>query len=395
MEIKIREFFGRTFLLVLIASVFCGNAGGQERLCDLGGYVLEPGGYKLKGSLVHTWRGAWGGINTKNADRIAGLYDLDFYYLLAAEEDAEHKGDYVLLGLSSRANFGSGVGPGKVGSFFNLNKVAKGDLDLYLDKAFVRFTLADRKFTFDVGKIDVKDNFDGSAVASKYRTQFIAKPFANNAAIPFPSKGLGISGQWEISRAWYFRAGIVDAQSNQRTTGFDTTFHDEDYYFGLAEVGLRTDLLGRAGTYRLTTWYDPKDKSYLDGSGQSKRDDLGWGLSFDQKITDKTTLFFRYGWADDKVNEVEDFFSFGGDIKGPFEGRKDDVFGIAYGLGLRSEKGLDGTAERRIDMAETYYRFKLSDNLSVSPHLQLVMEPGGLKSESPAMVFGVRCRYTF
>jgi carbohydrate-selective porin OprB len=118
-------------------------------------------------------------------------------------------------------------------------------------------------------------------------------------------------------------------------------------------------------------------------------------LSFDQKITDKATLFFRYGWADDKVNEVEDFFSFGGDIKGPFESRKDDVFGIAYALGLRSEKGLANTDARRIDLAEAYYRFKLNNNLSVSPHLQLVMDPGGLKSESPATVFGVRCRYTF
>ncbi|MCD6394646.1 MAG: hypothetical protein J7M40_14225 [Planctomycetes bacterium] len=104
-----------------------------------------------------------------------------------------------------------------------------------------------------LGKIDVKDNFDGSAVASEYRKQFVAKPLANNAATPFPSKGLGISGQWDISKAWYFRAGIVDAQSNKRTTGFNTAFHDEDYYFNLAEVGLRTDLLGRAGTYRFTT----------------------------------------------------------------------------------------------------------------------------------------------
>jgi carbohydrate-selective porin OprB len=142
-------------------------------------------------------------------------------------------------------------------------------------------------------------------------------------------------------------------------------------------------------------WYDPQDKSYLDGSSRSKQDDLGFALSFDQKITRKTTAFFRYGWADDKVNEVEDFVSFGGQIEGLVEGRDEDVFAVGYVRGLRSPNGLSGEEERQIDLIETYYSVKINDNLIITPNIQLVMDPGGLKGESPATVFGLRFRVTF
>ena len=149
------------------------------------------------------------------------------------------------------------------------------------------------------------------------------------------------------------------------------------------------------GTYRFTVWYDPQNKAYLDGSNNTKRDDLGFGLSFDQKFTEKTTVFFRYGWADDKVNEKEDFFSFGGEVKGLLEGRQDDVFALGYAQALRSPNGLSSRDERHIDLIETYYKIKINDNVAITPNLQLVMDPGGITSESPATVFGLRCRVKF
>ncbi len=106
-------------------------------------------------------------------------------------------------------------------------------------------------------------------------------------------------------------------------------------------------------------------------------------------------LFCNSAKAQDHLCSIEDFVSFGGQIEGLVEGRDEDVFAVGYVRGLRSPNGLSGEEERQIDLIETYYSVKINDNLIITPNIQLVMEPGGLKGESPATVFGLRCRVKF
>lgn len=383
-------------LLVPVILVFCGLVRAADITCqvpDVG--TLKPHEYKAHISLTNYWQVSWGGMNTKNADRISGLYDLDLCYLLSAEESKDLRGDYRLITVSAQSSFGNGVGDSKVGSFLNLNEGVKGDYAIIIDKLFFEFTASERLFKFNVGKIDLIDYFDHSAVANEYKDQFFAYPLVQTDNIPFPSKGLGAIARYDPSKFLYVQAGIEDAQAASRETGFRTTFHGEDYFFSIGEVGIRPDFFDKAGTYRFMIWYDPQDKSYLDASGRTKRDDSGFAVSFDQKITEKVTGFFRYGWADDKVNEEEDFFSFGGQIEGPIEGRENDVFAVGYARALRSPNGLSNEDKRQIDLIEAYYKFEINKNVEISPDVQFVMHPGGRKSESPAIVFGLRCRVKF
>jgi len=380
------------FLSACIVSLCCTTIQAQKSNCDVPDVgILEPGEFKTKASILHIWQGAVGGVNTKNADRITGLYDFDLYYLLAAKVDENKLGDYLLICSSFQASFGNGITGSKVGGPFELNENAKGDLSGIVDKLYVEFTMADRKFTFDVGKIDLEDFFDLSAVAGCEKSQFIARPLFKNEAIPFPSKGLGARIIWQPNGFLYAQAAVADAQADKRETGFRTTFHDEDYLVSMAEIGIKPKLFGRDGTYRFILWYDPQDKGHLDGS-TTKRDDIGFAVSFDQKITEKLTGFFRYGWANDKYNNTEDFVSFGGQIEGLIKGRDEDVFAIGYARSVLSPDGLSAGSEREIDLIETYYKIVINEHIQVSPNIQFVMDPGGVTSESPATVFGVRCR---
>ena len=390
-----KERQARMYLLVVAVLFISGFVYASDVTCEVpDNGCLTPNQFKTKLSLTHYWQGAVNGVNTKNSDRMAGLCDLDLCYLLAAEQMNNNMGDYAIIAVSSQTSFGNGV-DGKVGSFFDINDGAKGDNSLFIDKLFVEFTAMDRLFTFNVGKIDLIDYFDHSAVANEYKDQFFAYPLVQTANIPFPSKGLGVRIQWDPSEYWYVQAAVADAQAAKRETGFRTTYHNEDHFFSMGEIGVRPNFFDLSGTYRFMVWYDPQDKSYLDGSSRTKRDDLGFAVSFDQKLNDKFTAFFRYGWADDKVNQVEDFVSFGGQIEGLFEGRDEDVFAVGYARGLRSPNGLSADNEREIDLIETYYSYKVNDNMKISPNIQFVMDPGGKKKESPATVFGLRCRMKF
>lgn len=350
--------------------------------------------FKLKKSLTHYWQGASGGVNTKNADRISGLYDLDLCYLLSANRCDSNLGDYLLLVVSSQMSFGNGINDSKVQSFFDINNGVKGYNDIYVDKLYAEFTAMDRVFTFNAGKISMTDYVDGSAVAADYKTQFFAKPLYRTGNIPYHGKGLGARAQYQPEESWYIQAAIIDGRAAKREIGFRTAFHGESDFLTIAEFGIRPKLFDKDGTYRFMVWYDKQEISYLDNSGQSKSDNTGFAVSFDQKLTEKFTTFFRYGWANGKINEVEDFISFGGQIKAPFEGRE-DVFAVGYANGLRSPDGLSSDDKRQINLIESYYGIKINKNMILSPNIQIVMNPGGKKSESPATILGLRCRIKF
>ena len=135
----------------------------------------------------------------------------------------------------------------------------KGETNLIIDKLLVELTALDRLFTVKIGKIDLIDYFDHSAVANEYKSQFFAYPVVQTQNIPFPSKGLGVRVQYDPSDFWYVQAAIEDAQADRRETGFRTTFHNEDYFFSIAEVGVRPNFLNMLGTYRFMVWYDPQE----------------------------------------------------------------------------------------------------------------------------------------
>ena len=170
----------RSVTLALVFLFVCELTQAADIDCDVPDVgVLKEGTFKLKKSITHYWQGAAGGVNTKNADRISGLYDLDLCYLLSADESANNMGDYMMAVVSAQSSFGNGVGDSKVGGFFNINDGVKGDNSVIIDKLFLEFTAMDRLFTFNIGKIDLIDYFDHNAVANEYKTLLMVDKIFN------------------------------------------------------------------------------------------------------------------------------------------------------------------------------------------------------------------------
>ena len=233
--------------------------------------------------------------------------------------------------------------------------------------------------------------------------------FINNPAIPFPEQGLGFTINWDITDSWYLLAGLADAQADGRETGFNTAFHDEDYFFYAVETGKTLELESSnglmPGTYRVGLWIDDQDKERF-SDGRVRRNDTGFYTSCDQmlyKENDNTEdsqglgCFARYGWADSEYNSITNFYSVGLQYQGIFANRDEDVCAIGYSRGFFSDKDALNYHQDYESVLEGYYNLQISSSLVISPSMQYITNPSNGEGVdiSDTLVLGLRLAMMF
>ncbi len=348
-------------------------------------------------------RNVKGGLSTNDRKgEFAGSYDLeltaDLHRLLGIEGTLYIHGE----GGWTDSEGIDGIG---VGSTFGVNADAIGNRSLDIVELFYELPLSDT-LTLTAGKIDFSGFFDASAYANDEATQFLNGALVNNAAVPFPDYSLGLILTYNLSDNWYLMGGIADAQADGRETGFRTTFHDEDYFFYIVETGVTTaiespngDLLG---TYRAGLWNDPQPKANSDAS-RSYRDDTGFYISADQMLTKENNdpedtqglgVFVRYGYAEDKRNDLEHFYSVGAQYQGLIDGRDNDVLGLGYANAHFSDGASTTYTQDHEGVIEAYYSIEVSDTIHLTPDIQYLINPGGTTT-SDAITAGLRLQIDF
>jgi porin len=201
--------------------------------------------------------------------------------------------------------------------------------------------------------------------------------------------------------------GLADAQADGRETGFSTTFGEEDYFFYAVETGITPELDSAngamPGAYRIGIWNDPQPKANSDGI-KNYRDDVGIYTSCDQMIYKENSnvedsqglgVFARYGYAPSKRNDITNFFSAGFQYQGLFDGRDDDVLGAAFAYGSFSNTAAPSYPEDYESALEVYYNSQVTPWFNLSPSIQYIVNPGGVKTAKDAVIFGLRTQITF
>ena len=303
-----------------------------------------------------------------------------------------------------------------VGSAFGVNADAAGRRSMDITELWYEQTMFDNSLRIRLGKFDITGgfecrgcpvSFDGSTYANDETAQFLNSALVNNPTIPFPDFGLGVIVYYNPVEWWYASVGVIDAQADGRETGFRTTFHDEDYFFYVFETGITPQLDSAngplQGAYRVGLWNDPQPKANSDGS-KSYRDDVGFYLSCDQMLVKESAdpedsqglgVFFRYGYASSKRNDIVNFFSAGFQYQGLLDGRDDDVLGVGFAQGIFSNSADTTYTDDYESVVELYYNAQVTPWLNISPSVQYVSNPGGDKSVSDAVVLGVRAQMVF
>lgn len=346
-----------------------------------------------------------GGMSThRRSGRYAGSYDLEL------EADLE-----TLLGRPAgtvfavaEGSWSDGLNASSIGALYGVNDDAAGDRAIDLTELWWQNTWLDGRLAVRLGKIDPSASFecrgrpggfDASLFANDETSQFLNSALVNNPIIPFPDNGLGAVVHVNVTEWLYASAAVSDAHADARETGFATAFHGRDDFFSVYEVGAvpDLDLWGRGampGAYRIGLWYDPRPKQRWTGS--TKRDDLGAYANFDQVIWQENPdaddgqgvgLFGRFGWANPDYSELHWFWSIGGQWQGLIPGRDDDVLGVGFAHGrLAPGAGFESAREGAL---EVYYNARIAGWLSVSPSVQWLWNPGGVRGND-ALVVGLR-----
>jgi len=199
------------------------------------------------------------------------------------------------------------------------------------------------------GKIDLTNYFDTNVVANDETSKFLSTAFVNNPTLQQPRNGPGALAFYDTKKSWRLGAGI----QNPSDSGFAVADHP---YF-IAEADYSTHFFrGYEGNYRV--W------GRLNGSRAD--DNKGFGISIDQVLFPTFTAFARYGLNQPQGAINKYAWSAGFEKRKLLASRPLDALGLAFGQ-------QEGTSVKIDALSEIYYRFFLTDHLSISPHLQWLL----------------------
>ena len=341
---------------------------------------------------------------TKKEDRVDASYSSD----ITIGKEFEGTGGKAFLHLE--AGKGNGL-EDDLALYSNVNRDA-GDSEenTQVTELWYEQALLKDKAVATFGKIDPTAYFDNNEAANDETTQFLGRIFRNSPVIEFPDNTAGMRIAYMPLEYLELGYGIFDGDGDWEKIG--------DNLFNIGQVTLKTNFFNQPGNYRLYGWNNNTYHTKWHDADKQKENSYGFGLSFDQKVTDITTAFLRYGWQDPKVYNpdtkaaadgfeysLEQSWSSGLQVEGKKWGREKDVLGFAVGQVIPSSDykkvGTTSVASPRAKPEghlEAYYRICVNDNLSVSPDIQYIWNPFGKDVEDDAssvFVGGMRAQVDF
>ena len=349
-----------------------GTRSFQARYHELGtNFTALTKNISLSGGLVGVLQGSIGNEPKDYAD-VVGRADLVFNFKI---------GDNTIAVIDVESTGGDGI-DSRIANFSALNGVAGSTGDrVRFREAWLEHAAFDERVTVTAGKIDLSNYFDSNAVANDENGQFLAGAFVHSAVLPFPANGPGARLEAKLAGPLVFGLGYGsgDADGGDSSDSADIF----DHGFGVAELGYTLQIGELFGNYRIY--------GSLDGSNPDTKKGVAYGVSLDQQITDKLTLFARYGEQNEDVYDLKRAWSAGGQYVGLIPNRADDVLGFAYGQIQAS----DPTVTSQEKLAELYYKIKISDQIEVSPHVQYLVNPAGNRAADDVVVLALRSQISF
>jgi porin len=291
--------------------------------------------------------------------------------------------------VENRHRLGTDIAPKDLGAevgYAGLTAVTFSDIGWALTNLYWSQHLLKNRLAFVAGIVDTTDYIDVYGLVNIW-TDFNNYAFTTNPTIPAPDQGLGAAVRVMPTENIYILGGIADANGDPTDPGDSVnSFFGDAEFFTHIEVGWISSWDRRfSDNIHLTAWHADERKQ----AGVSD----GWGLafSFSRLFADTWEPFFRAGYSEDGGALWERSISAG---IGYHTRKKSDV----VGLGLNWSRPSENTFGPGLDdqyTAEIYYRFQLLRILTITPDLQLLLNPAHNPDEDLITVWGLRMRISF
>jgi len=291
--------------------------------------------------------------------------------------------------VENRHAYGKQVPPQDLGSdigYVGLVAVPFSNIKWALTNFYWNQNLLKDRLSFVVGALDATDYTNVYGLVDPWN-DFYNLAFSNDPTIPAPNQGLGMAIRGILSKHLYLLGSITDANGDPTDplNMFDSFFNTSEYFTSFEFGWIKTYDRRYTDNIHLTYWYaDPRKEANVLG---------GWGLAFsyNQLFNENWQPFFRAAYAKDGGALWEASLSAGvGYNISPI------VNQIGFGLnwGRPSESSLGSNLNDQIT-AELYCRLHLWKILTITPDVQVLINPAMNPTEDLLAVFGVRSRIPF
>lgn len=275
-------------------------------------------------------------------------------------------------------------------------------------------TAKDSRLEFTIGKMDPFVFFDQNTVAADETRYFMNQALVHNPLLDAGGDvgvdGLGFTpglrvayvNESDKSQVWRLQAAILE-------TGDGAAFQNStDFPFRIVQAETTQRFFGGLeGNYRVYGWMNDRATDF----NNKRAKHAGIGISIDQKVDDYVTLFTRYGYEVKGNPRFDQSLSVGGEIGGSYWGRGTDGLGMALVASHVNKKFRDQSATLDNDndgtpdfgykalsfeqLAEIYYRYRLTPNFEMTPDFQVIRHPGGDPSSAVVYALGLRGQLTY
>ncbi|MCG8431436.1 MAG: carbohydrate porin [Candidatus Omnitrophica bacterium] len=306
--------------------------------------------------------------------------------------------DYATAFVHLETGDGAGV-EDELKVFSGVNRDADdSDNSVSLTEVWYEQYLKSVPVTLTFGKLDPTAYIDTNEYANDECTQFLGRIFRNSPVIEFPDNSGGLRLSVAPAEAVDLEVIALDADSD-----WEDVF---DGMFIAGQVNIKPDILGHAGNYRLVAWYSDREHTEWMDMADTTKSAYGAGISVDQELTDVLGIFARYGWQDPDVFlngdafSLEQAWSIGMQCSGQLWGRDEDVAGVGFGQVIPSDEykkanNLRADSEEHIEL---YYAYKVNGHLTLTPDLQIILDPYGndaANGDKTIVVGGMRGQVDF
>ena len=230
-------------------------------------------------------------------------------------------------------------------------------------------------------------NFDGGDYNSNQQINFINEALSQNASSAYSIASLGGALTLAPSNTVNISIG---AQNANNVSGETISLNK----FGKGRFTSFVNLLwtpsfrGLPGQYGFVLY----DQPYVPEQPMHTK---GWSVNLQQAISSKITLFARANGTNQSLESIRQSYVLGGVLNNPLNRNELDQIGLAAAFNKLNRKVNGNQTRSWENVIEAYWAWGFSDFLTLTPDIQVYLNPGEDPHQKTAVVTSLRATLMF